>query len=110
MTHAVQGHNIAGIEIEVEVRLFNSLQPYAPDGAGPHMITLPAGGTVADVADALAIPRKDIYLAFCNGHNVVRRTEEQNIEVIWDSPLENGDIVALSGPAPFSIGYGAPIV
>jgi len=92
--------------MELEVCLFNSLRKY---GAGAMVFPayLPDGATVAELLRRLAVPAGEIYVAFRNGRSitpVLGKTPD------LDTVLEQGDRVALSGPVPFSRGYGAPIV
>jgi molybdopterin converting factor small subunit len=88
------------------VCLFNSLRKYSADGM-VFRTHLPDGATVADLLRRLALPRKEIYVAFRNGasitHDLGRRIDE-------DTVLADGDRVAFSGPVPFSRGYGAPVI
>src|SRR5690242_5302162 len=70
------GHNSAGLTLDVEVRLFNSLSRFGdaldPDGR----LILPVGATVADVCCRLGIPRDRIYLVLVNGRDVSPRLGE----------------------------------
>ncbi len=104
------GHNSDGlageVRIAVTVRLFNSvLSP----GAGPRerMIELPAGSSLADVAAAVGVPQSRVFIAFRNGRDIAPGWPAR---VGWDRVVEDGDAIALSGPVPFSWGYGAPVV
>lgn len=103
---AMLGHNVAGLTITVEVRLFNSLKDPA-DRTGPRRMELPAGSVVGDVMDALTIPANRVFLVLKNGRDV---TPALNGGINRDHPLEDGDVLALSGPVPYSWGYGAPVV
>jgi hypothetical protein len=101
------GHNAAATaRCRVEVRLFNSLTRHGKGEPRRH-IDLPAGATVGDVARRFDIPHNDIYLVLVNGRDVSRTLGDP---VNLDRELEDGDCVALSGPVPFSWGYGAPVV
>jgi len=100
------GHNSGAIQITVEVRLFNSLVPHG--GGRPFQtLTLPAGSTVGDVIRHFGIPARDVYLVLINGRDP---TPTLGDIVNMNRTLEEGDVVALSGPVPFSWGYGAPVV
>lgn len=101
------GHNSAATaRCRVEVRLFNSLTRHGKGEPRRHL-DLPAGATVGDVVRRFDIPRPDIYLVLVNGRDVTRTLGDA---VNLDRELEDGDCVALSGPVPFSWGYGAPVV
>jgi len=88
--------------ITIEVRLFNSLSRY-----GQGRLELPAGSTVADALARLAVPGSAIFLSLLNGRNISRSLGGG---VEGDHRLRDGDCLALSGPVPFSRGYGAPVV
>ena len=100
------GHNRGDVTVRVEARAFNSLHDYI-DG-GRVQLDVPAGSTVGDVARRLRIPAERIWLVLVNGRDItgglvgapVRDTRE----------LEDGDVVAFSGPVPYSYGLGAPVV
>ena len=53
--------------IEIEIRLFNSLQKYHLD-----RLRLQRGSTVGDALCLLAIPDGEIYLTLLNGRNIMR--------------------------------------
>lgn len=57
--------------MQVQVRLFATLQPYLPAGAGGDGVSLdvPAGTTVRDVADLLRIPGELSCLSVVNGRD-----------------------------------------
>jgi hypothetical protein len=95
--------------IEVEVRLFNSLAAVGGSNGARRLLTLPAGGTVGDAIGERNIPLRDVYVVFRNGHNLLRN-RGRRIEIETGDRLEHGDVLALSGPVPFSWGYGAPVV
>ena len=102
------GSNIEGGRVSVEVRFFNSLTRYAPDLA-PLNLTLPAGATVGELIARFRIPLPDIFLVLRNGRDISPGLYEGG-NVNRDAVLDDGDIVAFSGPVPYSYGYGAPIV
>lgn len=101
------GHNVLDITLTVEVRLFNSLYRFAGGSRGVVRLLLPAGSTVGDIVRELSIPRDRIYLVLRNGRDVTPRL---HTPVNTDAVLDDGDVVALSGPVPYSWGYGAPVV
>ncbi len=88
--------------IEIEIRLFNSLQKYHLD-----RLRLKGGSTVGDALRLLAIPDGEIYLTLLNGRNIMQ-SPGGGIE--RQHRLQQGDVLALSGPVPFSRAYGAPVV
>ena len=101
------GDNSGHVEIAIEVRAFNSLARYLRDRSRRLMLRLPAGASVADILDQLGIPQREVFLVLCNGRDVspglcgTLHTAFQP---------ESGDVIALSGPVPYSWGYGAPVV
>lgn len=102
------GHNIRDIFIEVEVRLFNSLARYAgPDGQR-QKLRLPAGTTVGELADRLAVPRDRLYLVLVNGRDVTPGLVGAGVRT--GHMMEDGDVIAFSGAVPYSYGYGSPVV
>lgn len=104
---AGMGHNSgAAATNTIGVRLFNSLTRYGL-GEPRREITLPAGATVGDVVRRFDIPSAELYLVLINGRDA---TPTLGTPVELDRELEDGDVVALSGPVPFSWGYGAPVV
>lgn len=100
------GHNSGGVRIAVEVRLFNSLTRHG-GGAVFHQLSLPAGSTVGDVIRRFGIPMPDVYLALVNGRDI---TPTLGGGINENRILDEGDVLALSGPVPFSWAYGAPVV
>jgi hypothetical protein len=107
MPERLMGRNAEGATVRVEVRLFNSLDRFrASQGAWPRL-TLPAGSCVGDVLATLAIPPPEVALAWINGRDV---TASLRAEVNVERALADGDVLALSGPVPYSWGYGAPVL
>lgn len=101
------GHNTRGGAVTVEVRLFNSLGRYCGAGGGPVALSLPAGSTVGDILHRLAIPVDKVHLVLRNGRDI---TPGLHTPVNREAALDEGDVIALSGPVPYSWGYGAPVV
>lgn len=101
------GHNTQDITIETEVRLFNSLFSYCGEPKGQRRLRLPAGSSLGDLLRQLGIPPNKVYLSLVNGRDITPRLEG-GIET--EHPLQDGDVVALSGPVPYSWGYGSPVV
>ena len=102
------GHNSGLLEVTIEARLFNSLSQYRPPGSGHQTLTFPAGSTIGDVIRKLNLPHKDIFLVLRNGRDVSSGVVGGPINS--DAVLDDGDVIALSGPVPYSFGYGAPVV
>lgn len=105
MTAAI-GHNSAAGSISVEVKLFNSLSRHG-DGQPVQRLDLETGATVGDIVRRFAIPPDDIHLVLVNGRDITRTLGNG---VNLERALDHGDTVALSGPVPFSWGYGAAVV
>lgn len=99
----LRGHNVGEITVTIEVRLFNSLHKYG----GKQTLTLPAGSSIGEILETLGIPADKIHLALRNGRDI---TPSLYAAINTDAVLDEGDVIALSGPVPYSWGYGAPIV
>jgi hypothetical protein len=88
--------------VTLEIRLFNRLQRFAKNGEYRFHFSVPQQLTYHDLLNLLKIPENEVYLALRNG---------RNIELFpRDDLLGNGEIIALSGPVPYSRGYGSPVV
>jgi hypothetical protein len=107
MDHGLIGHNVGDLTIAVEVRLFNSLSRFGGREGPRRILSLPAGGTLGDVLDRLRIPQSEVFLALQNGRDV---TASLHTGINTERTLDEGDVVALSGPVPYSWGYGSPVV
>lgn len=105
MTRGFGDNSEQALPLSVTLKLFNSLAPFA-GGSGPVDLALPPGAVVGDLVRRFQIPAERIYLVLVNGQDITRRPGLVNLE----RPLEDGDVVALSGPVPYSWAYGAPIV
>lgn len=101
------GHNSEGIAVTIEARLFNSLSRYAPPGAHFQRLSLPAGSTVGDLMRLLSIPVREVYLVLRNGRDV---TASLYGGINTETVIDEGDVIALSGPVPYSWGYGSAVV
>lgn len=91
--------------VAIRVKLFNSLSPYAGSSA-PISLEVPAGTVVGDLVRRFGVPEEKVFLVLVNGRDVTRQLGSVNLE----REVEDGDDVALSGPVPYSWGYGAPVV
>ena len=101
------GHNSATCVLRVEVRLFNSLAGYDGNGGHGRTMELEAGSTVGDILRRFGIPPGKVFLVLVNGRDI---TPQLNGGPRLGFAVEEGDVVALSGPVPYSWGYGAPVV
>lgn len=102
------GHNSASATVTIESRLFNSLTKFKGDHDWHENFTLPAGSTIDDVMKAWGLPRNEVFLCMKNGRDVTPGLVGDPIN--GDAVLEDGDIIAFSGPVPYSFGFGAPVV
>jgi hypothetical protein len=102
------GHNSQDVDIEVEVRLFNSMTKRADGGPPRRKLSVPAGTTVGHVARELGITIDEIYLVLVNGKDITPGLIGEKIKDYH--MLDDGDVVAFSGAVPYSFGYGAPVV
>jgi hypothetical protein len=55
----------------------------------------------------MLIPSGEVFLALRNGRDV---TASLHAELNTERTIDDGDVVALSGPVPYSWGYGSPVV
>lgn len=92
--------------IAIRLKMFNSLSPYA-GGSGPKSLEVPAGTVIGDLVARFGVPVDKIFLVLVNGKDVTRQL---GAPVNLERELDDGDEVALSGPVPYSWGFGAPIV
>lgn len=103
------GHNTGATPIEIEVRLFNSLVRHAGKEGPVRRLTLEAGATVGDIVDMMCLPVPDVFLVLLNGRDVTPGLY-QGGHINREAVLDHGDVLAFSGPVPYSFGYGAPVV
>ncbi|WP_135078876.1 MoaD/ThiS family protein [Terasakiella sp. SH-1] len=101
------GHNSGGATVTIEVRLFNSMHTKGNPEAVKEPLEYPAGTTVGDVFRDLKLPREELFLILVNGRDISPGLVG---DVRFAHELEEGDILAFSGPVPYSFGYGAPVV
>lgn len=110
MTASRIGHNAAGATIRIEVRFFNSLVRY---NAGADGITcqleVPADLTIGDLIGRFKMPMSEIFLVLRNGRDVSPGLYQAG-NVNAEAGMNDGDVIAFSGPVPYSYGYGAPVV
>ena len=103
------GHNAGTIQVNIEVRLFNSISPYAGEGGIIQKLSVPAGSDIGDVLQRFSIPKSKVFMVFVNGKDISPEMPKLGA-VRTTYVLDEGDVVALSGPVPYSWGYGSPIV
>lgn len=109
MTTSLIGHNAAGVSITVEVRLFNSLSRFTRSETFAEKIVVEAGATVGDLIQRFRLPIPDIFLVLKNGRDITPGLYQGGV-VNTEAVLDDGDVIAFSGPVPYSYGYGAPVV
>ncbi|MEQ1714648.1 MAG: hypothetical protein ABL907_01465 [Hyphomicrobium sp.] len=103
------GHNSEGQTIRVQVRLFNSLARYTPSANFREDIEVPAGASVGLLIDKFKLPVSEIFLVLRNGRDITPGLYQGGV-VNVETGLTDGDVIAFSGPVPYSYGYGAPVV
>lgn len=103
------GHNTQGHVFEVEARFFNSLAKYSGHEGLCRKVEVPAGTRIGDLIEMFRLPLSEIYLVLRNGRDVTPGIYQGGV-VNQEVALEAGDVIAFSGPVPYSFGYGAPIV
>ncbi len=102
------GHNSQAARITIETKLFNSLTRFAASRPTRAVLTLPAGATVRDVLDFWQLPEREVFLVLRNGRDISPGVVGAPLNL--DAVLDHGDVIAFSGPVPYSFGYGAPVV
>ncbi len=107
MTEGI-GHNTQNATVCVEARLFNSLEKYAGPDGWRSIKNLPAGATVGDLVSEYGLPQHEIFLVLKNGRDISAGVVGDPVNL--NAALEDGDVIAFSGPIPYSYGYGAPVV
>jgi hypothetical protein len=100
------GHNSGAVDVNVEIRFFNSIARYRNGKGLFDTRNFPAGSDIADVLKNYGIRHDDVFLIFVNGRDITPKLNGLRTSYV----LEDGDVVSLSGPVPYSWGYGAPVV
>lgn len=104
-----RGHNSSGITVSIEVRFFNSLAKYSGTEGLTRRLEVSADATIGSLVQDLGLPMKEIFLVLRNGRDISPGLYEGgNVNV--EAGLADGDVIAFSGPVPYSYGYGAPVV
>ena len=106
--HARIGDNSENRTLKIEVRLFNALTRYAGPKGTRRIMELPVGVSVREIAARLNIPFERLFLVLANGRDVTAGLVGDAVNGAYQ--VEDGDVIALSGPVPYSYGYGAPVV
>lgn len=109
MTTVGPGHNTNGITLRIEARFFNSLAKYSGSEGLTRQIELPAGASVGDIIAMFKLPLPEIFLVLKNGRDITPGLYQGGV-VNKEVTLDDGDVIAFSGPVPYSYGYGAPVV
>ena len=109
MSEEMIGHNTRGAVLRVEARFFNSLAKYSGTRGVVRKLELEAGTTVGDIIRMFSLPLDDIYLVLRNGRDITPGLYRGGV-VNQSVVLDDGDVIAFSGPVPYSYGYGAPVV
>lgn len=103
------GHNVSAARLRIEVRLYNSLSRYgAPDGIS-RVVDVAPGTTIGDLVRRFKLPPSEIVLTLRNGRDVSPGAY-QGGTINRNVVVDGGDVIAFSGPVPYSYGYGAPVV
>lgn len=106
---AALGHNSGDVVLKIEARFFNSLAKYSGHDGLRCNIEVPAGTCVGDLIGMFKVPLPEIFLVLKNGRDITPGLYQGGV-VNEEAVLEDGDVVAFSGPVPYSYGYGAPVV
>jgi len=109
MQDSLIGHNSTDLTVKVETRLFNTLSRYAGSEGRYQTKELAAGTTVGDLIAEIGIPISEIFLVLCNGRDITPGLYQAGV-VNKAHVVSDGDVIAFSGPVPYSYGYGAPVV
>lgn len=103
------GHNADGVTLAIEARFFNSLAKYSGVDGVARPLEVAAGTTVGDLIRMFALPLPEIFLVLRNGRDITPGLYQGGV-VNEDIVVDDGDVIAFSGPVPYSYGYGAPVV
>ncbi|MGD9784154.1 MAG: MoaD/ThiS family protein [Hyphomicrobiaceae bacterium] len=103
------GHNAADTVLTIEARFFNSLAKYSGVDGLSRRIEVRAGTTIADLIARFGLPMAEIFLVLRNGRDITPGLYQSG-NVNGEVAVQDGDVIAFSGPVPYSYGYGAPVV
>lgn len=101
------GHNRGSTAIRVKVRLINGIA-MANGGLAPRHVEIPVGCALRELAGTVGIVLVDAFLVLVNGRDITGGLVGDPVNGARE--LADGDVVAFSGPIPYSFGYGAPVV
>ena len=101
------GHNSGDANVTVTVKLFNSMHTKGNPDAVKEPLQYPVGSTVGDVFRDLNLPLDDLFLILVNGKDISPGLVGA---LKFSHEGEEGDVIAFSGPVPYSYGYGAAVV
>lgn len=104
---AMIGHNSQDMSITVSIKLFNAMAMHGNTQAVKAPLEYPVGTNVGDIFKDLDLPRDHLFLILVNGRDISPGIVG---ELHFKHELEDGDVIAFSGPVPYSYGYGAPVV
>ena len=103
------GHNADGVKIRVQVRFFNTLSRFTQSPAFREDVEVAVDASVGDLIERFKLPIAGIFLVLRNGRDITPGIYQGGV-VNTDAGLSDGDVIAFSGPVPYSYGYGAPVV
>ncbi|MBU2582583.1 MAG: hypothetical protein KJ622_12775 [Alphaproteobacteria bacterium] len=103
------GHNSDDVVLRIEARFFNSLAKYSGHSGLTRSVEVPAGTSIGDLIGMFSIPKSEIFLVLRNGRDITPGLYGAG-SVNCAATVEDGDVIAFSGPVPYSYGYGAPVV
>lgn len=109
MRDAAIGHNSAAAKVRIEVRFFNSLTKYNDEDGVRRVMEAEPGTTVGDLIRRFRMPLPEIFLVLKNGRDITPGLYQGGV-VNQDVVIDEGDVIAFSGPVPYSPGLGAPVV
>ncbi len=109
MTRDLAGHNSRNGVVKIEARFFNSLAKYSGGRSLVRKVEVAAGTTVGDLIRELDLPISEIFLVLRNGRDITPGIYQGGV-INEEVALDEGDVIAFSGPVPYSYGYGAPVV
>jgi hypothetical protein len=103
------GHNSQDVKLRIEARFFNTLARYSGGDGLYRTLEVDAGTTVGDLIARFNIPLDKIFLVMRNGRDITPGLYVAGNVNLYQT-LDDGDVIAFSGPVPYSYGYGAPVV
>ena len=106
--HGQIGHNSGITKVSIKVRAFNSMTNFCDPKRLEKNLEYPAGTTLGDIVNDFEVPLSKLFLILVNGKDVSPGVVGGTLKLAHE--VEDGDVIALSGPVPFSFGYGAPVV